>query len=650
MTPADQIYSLPTNVGTAKMTYGAANNLPVQISHMAIGDGNGALVSPGAGASALVHEVYRAQLNQLYQHDTNPNWLVAELVLPAEVGGWTIREIGLYDTAGDLIYVGNHAEQYKPVQSQGSDETKTIRMVILTSSTSAVTLKTDPTTVMASIDYVQRELAKLDHKQSVRYTTTGAIALAGLAVQAGGDWAAPLTAGDRVLVKNQAAGQANCFYSAAAGAWVRATDADISAEVTSGLIVAVESGTTLADTRWQLVTDGAIVLGTTALVFQNVTQGFASLVSPEFTGNPKTPLAPKFDNDSSLVSSAWVLEEGDRLSAKTGMAITADTTLAVEQLGGAVFVLNPAVVTLPPVGVGPRVGALMNFVAKADFTLRTGSAIKIVRVSELDAVAATSITVKKGETITVMDNSLAWVVVRTGFELASPNFSGNPTTPTPPQFDNDFSLINSEFLQRALGNMRGNTSASILANIALDAADAGRWWVVQVVGVTVTLPAFSGITGKVFYFKAGKDFTLAAAAGEIIYGATTAGATRVVKENEYIALLHHNAGGWHVVVNGFGAEAFSSLLAPNGYEKKPGGAIEQWGSFPVPASASGAVSAGAAWEFTLPTTFPGGAFQVVASFANPSAGTTGAEISGNKIYLKNSHTAPQTVRWIAKGN
>lgn len=159
MTPADQIYSLPTNIGAAKLAYALANNLTVQISHMAIGDGAGAVVNPTAAATKLTREVHRAQLNQLYQHPDNPNWLVAELVIPAEVGGWTIREIGLYDVDGDLIFVGNHAEQYKPIQSQGSDETKTIRMVVLVSDVAAVTLKTDPTTVMATVKLVNDTMA-----------------------------------------------------------------------------------------------------------------------------------------------------------------------------------------------------------------------------------------------------------------------------------------------------------------------------------------------------------------------------------------------------------------------------------------------------------------------------------------------------------
>lgn len=154
MTETDQIYSLPTTIGLSKLAYAQATNQAVQITHMAIGDGGGVAVLPKAGDTVLKREVYRAPLNQLYQHQDNPQWLVAELIVPAEVGGWTIRELGLYDADGDLIYVGNHAEQYKPVQSQGSDETKTIRMVILVSATSAVTLKTDPSVVLASRKWV----------------------------------------------------------------------------------------------------------------------------------------------------------------------------------------------------------------------------------------------------------------------------------------------------------------------------------------------------------------------------------------------------------------------------------------------------------------------------------------------------------------
>ncbi|MFU6379092.1 phage tail protein [Metapseudomonas otitidis] len=159
MTPQDQIYSVATKVGAAKLSYAIANRLTVKIRSMAVGDGNGAVVNPDSAWTALRREVHRSPLNSLIQHPDNPNWLVAELAIPPEIGGWTIREIGLYDEDGDLIFVGNHAEQYKPVQSQGSDETKVVRMVILVSDLASVTLKTDPSTVMATLAAVDAKLA-----------------------------------------------------------------------------------------------------------------------------------------------------------------------------------------------------------------------------------------------------------------------------------------------------------------------------------------------------------------------------------------------------------------------------------------------------------------------------------------------------------
>lgn len=180
MTPADQIYSVPTNIGAAKLAYAIANRLTVKISEMALGDGNGVTVKPDATWTGLKRQVHRAQLNSLAPAPNNPNWLIAELAIPAEVGGWTIRELGLYDEDGDLIFVGNHPEQYKPVQSQGSDEIKVVRMVILVSSLAAVTLKTDPTTIMATLFAVDNKIAAHEAKADPhsKYLLRSAVAAA----------------------------------------------------------------------------------------------------------------------------------------------------------------------------------------------------------------------------------------------------------------------------------------------------------------------------------------------------------------------------------------------------------------------------------------------------------------------------------------
>lgn len=424
MTPQDQIYSVPTTVGAAKLAYAMANELTVKISHMAIGDGNGQLVEPASNWPALAREVHRAQLNQLYQHPDNPNWLVAELVLPAEVGGWTIREIALYDVDGDLIFIGNHAEQYKPVQSQGSDETKTIRMVILVSDVATVTLKTDPTTVMATIDYVQRELAKLDHKQSVRYTTTAAVVLSGLGVQAGGDWAAALTAGDRVLVKNQAAAKDNGIYVVAVGVWVRSTDADISAEVTPGLVVAVEQGAALADTRWQLVTDGEVVLGITGLVFQNVTQGFAPLASPTFVGDPKAPTPAQFDADQSIATMQAVQRAlGNH---QTVLGISATTTLTAASAGAFISLFGPGgfSVTLP-LGASVPIGSTFTFFAVATpgqvFVQRQGAD----QITMSGSILVTGLDLYAGDSLEVTWSGTAWVATGSVQSKYQPGFAAS---------------------------------------------------------------------------------------------------------------------------------------------------------------------------------------------------------------------------------
>lgn len=108
-----------------------------------------------------------------------------------------------------------------------------------------------------------------DWKQSVRALSTTNVALTGLQTIDG----ITLVANDRVALVGQSTASQNGIYTAASGAWTRATDADTSAKVTPNLAFMVEEGTTNADTQWRLTTDGAIVLGTTGLVFSQFGAG-----------------------------------------------------------------------------------------------------------------------------------------------------------------------------------------------------------------------------------------------------------------------------------------------------------------------------------------------------------------------------------------
>lgn len=263
-------YAILTAVGEAKLANATALGTQLQISRMAVGDGNGALPTPTRLQTELVGEQYRADLNSLTPDPLNANQIIAEMVIPETEGGWWIREMGLYDATGALIAVSNCPPSYKPQMSEGSGRTQILRMVLIVSSTTAVQLKIDPSVVLATkqdvITIVQAEISKLDTKPSVLVATTGPITLNGLQTVDG----IALNAGARVLVKNQALAQHNGIYNAAAGGWLRAQDADISVEVTPGLLVHVETGTINADSLWHLVTDAPIVLGTTPLLFEQV--------------------------------------------------------------------------------------------------------------------------------------------------------------------------------------------------------------------------------------------------------------------------------------------------------------------------------------------------------------------------------------------
>lgn len=158
---ATKYYALLTNVGAAKLANATALGEQVEITQMAVGDGNGALPTPNPAQTALVHELRRAPLNTLTIDPVNTNQIIAEQVIPEDVGGWWIREIGLYDSDGDMIAVANCAETYKPLLQEGSGRVQVIRVILIVSSTQAVTLKIDPSVVLATRQYVDDQIIQV---------------------------------------------------------------------------------------------------------------------------------------------------------------------------------------------------------------------------------------------------------------------------------------------------------------------------------------------------------------------------------------------------------------------------------------------------------------------------------------------------------
>ncbi|CAG9000668.1 MAG: hypothetical protein CENE_02668 [Candidatus Celerinatantimonas neptuna] len=158
-------FTILTFIGAAKLANATALGQTVKLTQMAIGDGNGSPVTPQQSQSALIHEVRRADLNSVSIDSDNANWIICEVVIPADVGGFTIREVGIYDSDKNLIAVGNFPATYKPKLTEGSGRTQTIRIVLEVSSTKSMELKIDPSVVLATREYVDKQVKQATPKK-----------------------------------------------------------------------------------------------------------------------------------------------------------------------------------------------------------------------------------------------------------------------------------------------------------------------------------------------------------------------------------------------------------------------------------------------------------------------------------------------------
>ncbi|HEM6920981.1 TPA: phage tail protein [Providencia rettgeri] len=157
-------FALLTKLGENLLAQATALGTKLELTHMAVGDGGGSLPTPDTNQTKLIAEKRRAAINTLFIDDKNKNQIIAEQIIPEQDGGWWIREIGLFDKAGNLIAVANCPETYKPQLAEGSGRTQSIRMVLIVSHTESVTLKIDPSVVLATREYVNTEITVLDKK------------------------------------------------------------------------------------------------------------------------------------------------------------------------------------------------------------------------------------------------------------------------------------------------------------------------------------------------------------------------------------------------------------------------------------------------------------------------------------------------------
>ncbi|MCU1722325.1 phage tail protein [Pseudomonas sp. 5P_5.1_Bac1] len=150
-----QFFAILTAVGEAKQANANALGVPWTFAQMGVGDANNTDPVPSRTQTKLINERRRAPLNQLTVDPKNASIIIAEQVIPPDEGGWWIREIGLYDAAGDLVAVANCAPSFKPLLSQGTGKTQVVRLNLIVTSTANVQLKIDPAVVLATRDYIE---------------------------------------------------------------------------------------------------------------------------------------------------------------------------------------------------------------------------------------------------------------------------------------------------------------------------------------------------------------------------------------------------------------------------------------------------------------------------------------------------------------
>ena len=154
-------YALLTNLGAAKLANATALGTQLSLTQMALGDGGGVLPTPDPAQTKLIGEKRRAALNSLSVDPENTNQIIAEQIIPEDQGGFWIREIGLFDQDNTLIAIANCPETYKPQLQEGSGRTQTVRMILVVNSTEAVTLKIDPSVVLATRKYVDDKVIEV---------------------------------------------------------------------------------------------------------------------------------------------------------------------------------------------------------------------------------------------------------------------------------------------------------------------------------------------------------------------------------------------------------------------------------------------------------------------------------------------------------
>ncbi|EPD7225294.1 phage tail protein [Escherichia coli] len=278
-------YAILTNQGAARLANATMLGSKLNLTQMAVGDANGVLPTPDPAQTKLINQKRIAPLNLLSVDPNNQSQIIAEQIIPENEGGFWIREIGLYDDEGVLIAVANCPETYKPQLQEGSGRTQTIRMILVVTNTEAITLKIDPSVVLATRKYVDDKIS--EHEQSRRHPD------ASLAAKGFTQLSSAINSESETLAATPKAVKA--AYDLANGKYT----AQNATTIQKGIVQLSSATNSTSETL--AATPKAVK------VVMDEANKKAPLNSPALTGTPTTPTAPQGTNSTQIASTAFVM-------------------------------------------------------------------------------------------------------------------------------------------------------------------------------------------------------------------------------------------------------------------------------------------------------------------------------------------------------
>ncbi|MHB8036034.1 phage tail protein, partial [Clostridium botulinum] len=177
---AEKFYTLLTEIGKAKIANSAGFGSKINFVKMKVGDGGGSYYNPREDQEDLINTVWEGNITHVAIDEKNPNWINVEMMIPANIGGFMIREYGVFDEDNNMLAIAKCAESYKPLAEDGSTKELIMKMVLTVSNTENITLKIDPTIIFAKkseIETLENKIKNIKIPVTSVNSKTGAIEL-----------------------------------------------------------------------------------------------------------------------------------------------------------------------------------------------------------------------------------------------------------------------------------------------------------------------------------------------------------------------------------------------------------------------------------------------------------------------------------------